>query len=62
MAFIATGVLGPVVFVAHWPYLWPDVLARYRWYISFYLYHEHFPVLYFGSCSRTRPSQSHSST
>ena len=48
MTFIAMGILGPIVFVAHWPYLWPDVLARYRWYIDFHLHHEHFPILYFG--------------
>ena len=46
--FIAMGVLGPIVFVAHWPYLWPDVLARYKWYLSFHLHHEHFPIFYFG--------------
>jgi 4-amino-4-deoxy-L-arabinose transferase-like glycosyltransferase len=46
---IAMGLLGPLVFVAHWPYLWPDPLPRIGGYFSFHLHHEHYPVRYFGS-------------
>ena len=40
--------LGPVVFLAHWPYLWHDTLARFAGYVSFHAHHEHYPVEYFG--------------
>ncbi len=48
LAFVSMALLGPVVFVLHWPYLWPDLVARYAWYLGFHFGHEHYPILYFG--------------
>ena len=48
LAFLAMATLGPVVFFAHWPYLWHHPLARLADYLSFHLRHEHYPVEYFG--------------
>ena len=42
------GVIGPLVFLAHWPYLWPDPVGRISWYFGFHLHHEHYPVRYWG--------------
>ncbi len=41
-------VLGPLVFVAHWPWLWHDTFARIATYVRFHLNHEHYPIRYFG--------------
>jgi 4-amino-4-deoxy-L-arabinose transferase-like glycosyltransferase len=46
---LAMGLIGPLVFVAHWPYLWPDPMARIGAYFSFHLHHEHYPVRFFGN-------------
>jgi 4-amino-4-deoxy-L-arabinose transferase-like glycosyltransferase len=45
----AMGLIGPLVFLAHWPYLWPDPIARWASYWGFHLHHEHYPVRYFGT-------------
>ena len=44
----AMGIIGPIVFLLHWPYLWPDPVGRIGWYFGFHLHHEHYPVRYFG--------------
>lgn len=44
---IACALLGPLVFLAHWPYLWHDTLARINAYLAFHLHHEHYPISYF---------------
>jgi hypothetical protein len=48
LAFFAMAIIGPLVFVALWPYLWPDVFQRIGWYLGFHLTHEHYPILWFG--------------
>jgi 4-amino-4-deoxy-L-arabinose transferase-like glycosyltransferase len=48
LRFFALALLGPLVFVAHWPYLWPDPLLRIGRYLGFHLQHEHYPILWFG--------------
>jgi 4-amino-4-deoxy-L-arabinose transferase-like glycosyltransferase len=55
LAFFAMAVVGPLVFVAHWPYLWPDVVDRVAWYLKFHLNHEHYPILYFGNLLTAPP-------
>jgi len=54
LTFFSMAVIGPVVFIAHWPYLWPDVFMRIGWYLGFHLSHEHYPILWFGDLL-TRP-------
>lgn len=46
---VAMGILGPLVFLAHWPYLWPAPVERIGFYVGFHLHHEHYPVRYFGT-------------
>ncbi|MFZ9886807.1 MAG: ArnT family glycosyltransferase [Myxococcota bacterium] len=48
LVFISMALLGPLVFLLHWPYLWPDPIFRYGSYLGFHLQHEHYPILYFG--------------
>jgi hypothetical protein len=48
LALVSMAVLGPLVFFAHWPYLWHDPLARAADYLRFHRFHEHYPVEYFG--------------
>ena len=51
------GVLGPLVFLLHWPYLWPDPIGRIGWYFGFHLHHEHYPVRFFGQSLWEPPFQ-----
>jgi 4-amino-4-deoxy-L-arabinose transferase-like glycosyltransferase len=46
---LAMGLIGPLVFLLHWPYLWPAPLERIGFYLNFHLHHEHYPVRYFGA-------------
>lgn len=47
LALISCAVLGPLVFIAHWPYLWHDTLERIGGYVGFHVHHEHYPIRYF---------------
>ncbi len=44
---IACALIGPIVFVMTWPYLWHDTVMRIGGYIGFHLHHEHYPASYF---------------
>ena len=55
LAFWSMAILGPIVFVLHWPYLWPDVFNRLGGYLGFHLNHEHYPILYFKQLLDTPP-------
>ncbi len=44
----AMALFGPLVFVALWPHLWHDTLARVRWYASFHLNHEYYNMEFLG--------------
>jgi hypothetical protein len=46
--FAAMALVGPVVFVACWPWLWHDTLARIREYASFHLHHEYYNMEFLG--------------
>jgi Dolichyl-phosphate-mannose-protein mannosyltransferase len=41
-------VIGPIVFLAIWPYLWNDTLARVQWWVEFHLNHEYYNIEYLG--------------
>lgn len=47
-AFVAMGLLGPLIFYLHWPYIWFDTFARVKWYMMFHLKHVHYFARYFG--------------
>lgn len=48
LAFFSLAVVGPLVFLVSWPWLWPDPLVRVGQYLGYHLHHEHYPILYFG--------------
>jgi hypothetical protein len=48
LAFVAMLVLGPIIFYAHWPWLWNAPVARTRAYVNRHLQHEHYNFEYLG--------------
>jgi 4-amino-4-deoxy-L-arabinose transferase-like glycosyltransferase len=55
LAFPAMAVLGPLVFVVTWPWLWRGGLERIAWYFSFHANHEHYSWHYLGTVMRHPP-------
>jgi 4-amino-4-deoxy-L-arabinose transferase-like glycosyltransferase len=47
-ALIAMLVLGPLLFIGGWPWLWHDTLPRLEAYAAFHLHHEYYNMEYFG--------------
>ena len=47
LVLFACAIIGPLVFIATWPYLWHDPVTRIGTYLSFHRYHEHYPASYF---------------
>jgi hypothetical protein len=47
-SLVSMAVLGPIVFLALWPYLWNDTLARVQWYVDFHLHHEYYNIEFLG--------------
>ena len=45
---VAMAVIGPVLFVALWPWMWFETADRFREYASFHLNHTHYNMAYFG--------------
>jgi hypothetical protein len=48
LAFLSMLVLGPLVFLLHWPWLWHSPVARTRAYLVRHLEHEHYNFEYLG--------------
>jgi len=48
LAFLSMAVLGPLVFFAHWPWLWHSPVQRTRTYLNRHLQHEHYNFEYLG--------------
>jgi hypothetical protein len=48
LAFVAMVVLGPPIFLAHWPWLWQAPVTRARTYVNRHLQHEHYNFEYLG--------------
>ena len=47
--FIWLAVLGPLVEIAHWPWLWFDTVARLREYFAFHMHHVYYNMEYLGA-------------
>jgi Dolichyl-phosphate-mannose-protein mannosyltransferase len=47
-SLISMALIGPIVFVGLWPYLWNDTLARVQAYFEFHLNHEYYNIEYLG--------------
>ena len=45
---VAMAVLGPLVYLALWPYLWVAPVQRFGSYIGFHLHHVHYNIEYLG--------------
>jgi hypothetical protein len=54
-AFAAMAVLGPLVLLASWPWLWRHTLPRIRDWLASHLHHENYPWMYFGELLREPP-------
>ena len=48
LAFLSMAVLGPMVFLLHWPWLWHHPIERTRIYLNRHLQHEHYNFEYLG--------------
>jgi 4-amino-4-deoxy-L-arabinose transferase-like glycosyltransferase len=48
LAFVSMLVLGPLIFLLHWPWLWQAPLQRARTYVNRHLQHEHYNFEYLG--------------
>ena len=55
VALLAMGILGPLILLAAWPWLWHDPVSRLRAYFVFHLGHENYPWMYFGTLLRAPP-------
>jgi hypothetical protein len=47
IVFFSLAIVGPLVYLLTWPFLWPQPLLRLGSYLGFHLRHEHYPILYF---------------
>jgi hypothetical protein len=47
-ALLAMAVIGPLVFLMHWPLLWVGPISHTRWYVQRHLQHEHYNFEYLG--------------
>ena len=45
---VAMAVIGPIVFLGLWPYLWNDTLPWLQWYADYHLKHEYYNIEYLG--------------
>jgi hypothetical protein len=48
LAFVSMAILGPLIFLMHWPWLWQAPVSRTRTYINRHLQHEHYNFEYLG--------------
>ena len=54
-ALVAMAVIGPVILVASWPWLWHHTLPRIQGWIAFHVHHENYPWMYLGRMLRGPP-------
>jgi len=47
-SLVSMAVVGPIVFLALWPYLWNDTLARIQGWLEFHLHHEYYNIEFLG--------------
>jgi 4-amino-4-deoxy-L-arabinose transferase-like glycosyltransferase len=47
-SLVSMAVLGPMVFLALWPYLWNETLPRLQWYVDFHMNHEYYNIEFLG--------------
>jgi hypothetical protein len=47
-AFVSGAIFGPLIFLAHWPWLWHDTILHIGGYLAFHANHVHYNTAYFG--------------
>lgn len=45
---LSMALLGPLVYLLSWPYLWFQTVKRFTWYVGFHLHHVHYNIEYLG--------------
>ncbi|HEY3822037.1 MAG TPA: glycosyltransferase family 39 protein [Polyangiaceae bacterium] len=53
---VSTAVVGPIVLLALWPYLWNDTMGRLQWWIEFHLHHDYYNIEFLGKNYFSAPS------
>jgi hypothetical protein len=47
-AFVSGAIFAPIIFFAHWPWLWHDTVSHVGMYLGFHANHPHYNTAYFG--------------
>jgi 4-amino-4-deoxy-L-arabinose transferase-like glycosyltransferase len=55
-SLVSMAILGPIVFLALWPYLWNDTLDRIGWWVEFHLHHDYYNIEFLGKNYFSAPS------
>lgn len=55
-SLVAMATVGPVVFIALWPWLWNDTLPRIQEYVNFHVHHEYYNIEFLGQTYFGPPS------
>lgn len=45
---LSMALIGPLVYLLSWPYLWFQTVKRFTWYVAFHLHHVHYNIEYLG--------------
>jgi Dolichyl-phosphate-mannose-protein mannosyltransferase len=48
LSVVSMAVLGPLVLIGLWPYLWADTIARLQWWFDFHLNHVYYNIEFLG--------------
>jgi hypothetical protein len=48
LVFVAMAILGPAIFVLHWPWLWFDTVKHFGEYVAFHRHHAYYNIEYLG--------------
>lgn len=49
LAFFSMLLLSPLLYYAHWPYIWSGTIQKLGGYLGYHMSHEHYPVPYLGT-------------
>ena len=55
-SLLAMATIGPVLFIALWPWLWNDTIPRIQEYVTFHVHHEYYNIEYLGQTYFAPPS------
>lgn len=55
-SLVSMAIIGPIVLVALWPYLWNDTIARIEWWVNFQIHHNYYSIEFLGKNYRGPPS------